>query len=175
MNKSRLVGAVCAGVFAFATQAMSADIAFYDGSVQSPAGAAKPRVVIAEQKRQLKPPPEIEVKTVVAKPVIIYPTPNAIIYKRGDPVKSPGGRTTRTVDLAVKANVIPGRRVNYHIAMPGRPSGIAPFPNRDGRFENLRVGEYCVYVRYEPDGPESKCVPFSVRLAVEPSRKRTGQ
>ena len=87
----------------------------------------------------------------LAKPVISYPKANTLF--------------TAPVDFTVTAKVTAGKAVTYGVRAAARNQVVAK--NHTGRFRKLAAGEYCVYVRYDPNGPSSQCVPFTVRLAVK--------
>jgi hypothetical protein len=102
--------------------------------------------------------PTVKKQVVLARPVISYPKANTTF--------------TAPVDFTVKARVAAGKAPTYGVRAAARNQVVAK--NHTGRFSKLAAGQYCVYVRYDPNGPESACVPFSVRLAVERSIKGPG-
>jgi hypothetical protein len=107
----------------------------------------------AEQKRPISgDEPGVGKQAALARPLITLPAANA--------------RFTTPVSFTARARLAPGKQVTYGIRPQGRDRAVAK--SRSGRFSNLALasGGYCVYVTYEPSGPASQCVPFTVRLAV---------
>ncbi len=94
--------------------------------------------------------PGMKRQVVLARPVITYPQPNT--------------KFTAPASFSVRAKLVSGKEVRYGL----RPPGLRDVaPGSKSRFSNLKAGNYCVYVTYHPGGPESQCVPFSVRLPIK--------
>ena len=87
----------------------------------------------------------------LARPEITYPTPNATF--------------TAPAKVTAKASLVSGKKHIYGLRQQGQTRDIAR--NGNGQFANLNAGNYCVYVAYDPAGPASDCIPFTVRIAMK--------
>lgn len=95
--------------------------------------------------------PGIKRQVMLAQPLITYPKKNTIF--------------TTPASFNVNAKLVSGKKLKYALRKPGQFDDY--LKNNTGHFSNINPGKYCIYVAYEPGGPASECVPFSVRLAMK--------